>query len=156
MTTTIIEADLTPVQRAAVAEISGLYEPECRLNYEFSLPNGGMRLFYAWTPGGEPLGDQADDMAISRGLGLADQMAITNPHATDHSHGAVKVHVYRLRPILAAIRDGVRDDGTYTEAFRRLLHNAATHTSWTPDPARTARALSWQPYPLGPARMARR
>ncbi len=154
--TTIVESDLTPVQRAAVAEISGLYEPECRLNYEFRLPDGGVRLFYAWTAGGESLGDQADDMAISRGLGLADQMAIANPHATDHTHGSVKVHVYRLRPILAAIRDGVRDDDTYAESFRRLLHNAATSSGWTPDPARMARALSWRPYPLGPALMARR
>ncbi len=124
--------DLTPVQRAVVCETAGLFEPELFLEYHLPLPGGGIRLWYAWTAGGAPLGDRADDAALARGLDCADYIGLANPHSETTQHGRVQVIAYKVRPILTAVHAGERGPRQTREALARLFTDV-TGQEWTAD-----------------------
>jgi hypothetical protein len=132
MTTTLAppSTDLAPAQRAVVGETIGLFEPELFVIYQFPLPDGGARFWHAWTAGGAPLGDRADDAALARGLDLADYIDLTYPHIQETEHGRVGIVAHTLRPILAAILAGDRATRRTREAVACLLTNVTGRT-WT-------------------------
>lgn len=111
MTTTLAppSTDLAPAQRAVVAETMDLFDPEMYLSYVFRLPDGGARLWNAWTAGGQPIGDQADTAALARGLDLADWLDVIMRPDEERTHGRVQIHGYRLRTVLAGILAGRRE-----------------------------------------------
>ncbi|WP_241990552.1 hypothetical protein [Streptomyces sp. AC1-42T] len=62
----------TPVEQAVAEGIAAGFDPEMFLWINFRRPDGGVRVWYAWTAGGEPLGDRVDQLATAGGLDAAD------------------------------------------------------------------------------------
>jgi hypothetical protein len=100
--------DPRPVEKAVIDGIVDTFEPETHLWVVFHLPNGGARVYYAWTLGGDRLGDKIDREATARGFDLADWLFIPGRYRTEHVRGKVTTQAYPLRPILADVANGRR------------------------------------------------
>jgi hypothetical protein len=100
--------DPRPVERAVVESIISSLGPELLLHVALWQPNGEVRLRYAWTRGGDVLGDRVDRDATARGLNLADAVHIAELHRTEHRRGRIVIQAFALRGIHADVLGGVR------------------------------------------------
>lgn len=140
MTTTTAErpllltptGDVRPVEKAAVEGIADGHPPETFLWIEFHRPDRSVRVWYAWTAGGQPLGEKVDQLAVSAGLDFADWLHIGDRHCEHSERGRIKVQAFALRPILADVQGGERGPEERREGLRRLLRAAAARTGQTP------------------------
>jgi len=120
-------ADREPIERAVVDDIAAEHDPETFLWIVFRRPDGGARVWYNWTSGGDRLGDHIDVLATARGMDAADWFAITRRHLSEHTHGRIRIHAHPLRPILADVQTGRGDDGTVRDELGRV---AAVHAAY--------------------------
>lgn len=129
-----LAGDPAPVQQAVTESIADGFEPETFLFLVFPLPDGGVRVRYAWTAGGVELGDRIDVEALARGLDCADHAHITDLHLRRSYRGRVRIDAHPLRPILADVLAGVRCPQDRRDGIRRLIECAADRTGQTPRP----------------------
>lgn len=142
--------DPTPVEKAAVDGILDGFEPETFLWIVFHRPDGGARVWYAWTDGGVPLGDDIDRRALAAGLDAADWLHIGDQHCQHSARGRTAIQAYALRPILADVRNGVRGPEDRRAATLRVIACAAAETGQAPRPG----CPRW--LGVGPMLLARR
>jgi hypothetical protein len=126
--------DPTPVEKAVVEGIVGDFDPETLLWIIFHRPDGGARVWYAWTTGGVPLGEHIDQHALAAGYDASDWLHITGRHRTDHHRGRVETQAHPLRPIEADLRNGVRAPEELRDKLRRLLDYARETNGQPPRP----------------------
>lgn len=126
--------DATPVEKAAVDGIVDGFEPETFLWIVFKRPDGGARIWYAWTDGGTVLGDRIDGLALAAGLDCADWLHIGDRHCEHSTRGRIAIQAYTLRPILADVQSGVHGPEDRREGLRRVIECAAAETGQTPRP----------------------
>lgn len=143
-------SDPTPVEKAAVDGILDGFEPETFLWIVFHRPDGGARLWHAWTEGGQPLGDHVDSTALTHGLDGADWLHIGDRHCQHTTRGRIDIQAYALRPVLADIQAGVRGPDERRDILLRVIACAAEHTGQTPRPG-VPRLLG-----MGPTLLARK
>lgn len=124
--------DPKPVEKAVVDGILDDFEPETFLWIVFHRPDGGAHIWYAWTAGGTPLGEQADRAALAAGMDFADWLHIGDRHRQDTTRGRIDIQAYALRPILADVQAGVRGSEDRREDLRRVLGVASEMTGQTP------------------------
>ncbi|PWI16048.1 hypothetical protein DI272_19145 [Streptomyces sp. Act143] len=136
--------DPKPVELAAVSEIMDDCEPETYLGLVFYRPDGGCRLWHAWTDGGDVLGDQIDGLALAAGLDAGDWLHIGDRHSTVRDRGRIRIQVHPLRPILADVQAGQRCTEERRAGLYRLLDCAAERTGQTP-PAVLPRWIGFGP-----------
>lgn len=150
-TTSTARPGLTADQWAEIHAIADQYEPAAKISVTLPGPDGSTRTGIVWTHDGQRLGDKVDTAATVRGLGLADSFAITEPHGRRHAHGDADVLVTPLRPVLAEILAGKRDDGRFAGLPRALLE-AARRLRPDLDPLddETVDQLARRWEPLGP------
>ncbi|MFJ4988787.1 hypothetical protein ACIP9H_33925 [Streptomyces sp. NPDC088732] len=125
-------SDPTPVQRAVVDSLLDDHPPETFLWIVFHRADGGARIWYAWTAGGQPLGDRIDQLALGAGLDASDWLHIGDRHAAHSERGRIRVQAYALRPVLADVQAGERSPEDRREGIRRIIRTAATMTGQTP------------------------
>jgi hypothetical protein len=143
-------SDPTPVEKAAVDDILDGFDPETFLWIVFHRPDGGAHVWYAWTDGGAPLGDQVDQRALAAGLDAADWLHIGDRHCQHTTRGRIEIQAYALRPILADIHNGIRGPEDRRAALRRVIACAAAESGQTPRPG----CPRW--LGVGPTLLARR
>jgi hypothetical protein len=97
-----------PVEKAVVDGIADDFGPETHLWIVFRTPEGGARVYYAWTAGGQQLGDKIDREAVARGFDLTDWLFVPGRYRTEHVRGRVTTQAYPLRPILADVLNNRR------------------------------------------------
>jgi hypothetical protein len=125
-------ADPTPVEKAVADGIAADFDPETFLWLTFHRPDGGARIWYAWTAGGHPLGDRVDQLATAAGYDAADWLHISDRHQLASERGRVTIWAYPLRPVLADVRNGVRGPEDRREGLRRILRKAGELTGQAP------------------------
>ncbi|MET9896854.1 hypothetical protein ABZZ47_43150 [Streptomyces sp. NPDC006465] len=59
--------DPTSVEKAVADSITADFEPETFLRIVLHRPDGGARIWYAWTAGGHPLGDRIAHGGVAEG-----------------------------------------------------------------------------------------
>lgn len=134
--------DPAPVEKAAVEGIADNYEPETLLVIEFRRPDGGARVWYAWTAGGQTLGDQIDTHAAAAGLDAADWIEIAERHREQSNRGRIQIQAYPLRPVLADVQGGMRAADGFRQRFTAAVQGI-----------RPGAALRWLGF--GPKRVNR-
>jgi hypothetical protein len=122
----------TPVEKAAVSGIADGFDPETFLWINFHRPNGGVRIWYAWTTGGTDLGDKIDSVAVGTGLDFADWLHLGDRHVQHSSRGRIEIQAYALRPILGDLNAGERGPQERRDGIHRVLAVAAAHTGRQP------------------------
>ncbi|MCP9209633.1 hypothetical protein [Streptomyces cucumeris] len=110
------------------------FEPETFLWINFHRPDGGVRVWYAWTDGGTVLGDRIDGLALATGLDFADWLHIGDRYCEHSTRGRIAIQAYALRPILADVQNGVRGPEDRRDGLRRVIACAAAKTGQTPRP----------------------
>jgi hypothetical protein len=120
--------DPTPVEQAAVDGIAADFPPETFLWIVFHRPDGGARVWYAWTTGGHPLGNDIDRRALAQPLDAADWLHITGRHVERRTRGRIRIDAHPLRPILADLQAGVRAPDDERVKLRRMVNMAADMT----------------------------
>jgi len=125
-------SDSKPVEKAVVDDIAANFDPETFLWCDFHRADGGVHIWYAWTAGGQQLGDHVDSLAMTGGLDAADWLHIAKRNEQSSSRGRVKIKAYPLRPVLADVQSGIRGTEKQRENLRRLLQKAAEVTGHTP------------------------
>ncbi|CAI7980234.1 hypothetical protein FRAHR75_770026 [Frankia sp. Hr75.2] len=142
--------ELMGAYRAAASELAGLYEAGVRLEVAFDTLIGPWAEVL-WTAGGAELGDLVDEEALARGLGMADGYALGSIAGRVDRRGDVTVLVTPLRPVLDAIRAGVRDTGEFSDVARRWVEDAhAVEPVLWPVDEETVRRVGSVWDPLGP------
>jgi hypothetical protein len=126
--------DAKPVEKAAVDGIVDNFDPETFLWINFHRPDGGIRVWYAWTDGGTVLGDRVDSLALAAGLDCADWLHIGDRHCQHSTRGRIAIQAYALRPILADVQNGVRGPEERRDGLLRFIACAAAETGQTPRP----------------------
>lgn len=124
--------DARPVEKAAVEGIADGFPPETYLWIEFHRPDGGVRIWYAWTVGGQPLGERIDQLAVGAGLDASDWLHIGDRHAEHSTRGRIKVQAYPLRLVLADVQGGERSPEERRDGIRRFLNAYAAETGQAP------------------------
>lgn len=124
--------DARPVEKAAVDGIADGCPPETYLWIEFHRPDGGVRIWHAWTDGGQPLGERVDQLALGAGLDAADWLHIGDRHCEHSERGRIRVQAYALRPVLADVQAGERGPEERREGIRRVIRRAAEITGGRP------------------------
>ncbi|MET7816086.1 hypothetical protein ABZT26_35265 [Streptomyces sp. NPDC005395] len=137
--------DPVPVELAVVDGISEGYPPETFLTVNVHRPDGGVKLYYAWTAGGKPLGDRIDQLAVASGLDAADWLHIGDRQKDVFHRGRIKVEAYALRPILADVQGGERSP----EQRRAGLHRVVAAAAESPRQRPPKSHLAWLGF--GPA-----
>lgn len=127
-------SDPTPVEKAAVDSILDGFEPETFLWIVFHRPDGGARIWYAWTEGAQPLGNHIDRRALTAGLDAADWFHIGDRHCQHTSRGRIAIQAHPLRPILADVQNGVRSPEDLRARLRCVIDCAARQTGQAPRP----------------------
>ncbi|MFC7869674.1 hypothetical protein ACFUS2_00740 [[Kitasatospora] papulosa] len=139
-----------PVLQALVQSIATGHPPETWLRIAFHKPCGGVSIRYAWTAGGDELGDHIDLLAQSTGFDAADWMHITNEHAQISIRGRIETQAHLLRPILRDIEAGTHCPQDFRDGLHRLLDCAAEQTG-------QPRRPGWPRWVgVGPTLLARR
>ncbi|BCK73991.1 hypothetical protein Srufu_079440 (plasmid) [Streptomyces libani subsp. rufus] len=126
--------DPKPVEKAAVDGVVEGFEPETFLWIVFHRPDGGARIWYAWTAGGTTLGDRIDQLALASGLDCADWLHIGDQHCQQSTRGRIAIQAYALRPMLTDVQSGVRSPDDRRDGLRRVIACAADTTGQTPRP----------------------
>ncbi|WP_055588666.1 hypothetical protein [Peterkaempfera griseoplana] len=154
MTATLLRptSDQAPVEYALVNSIADDYDPETLLWIVFHRPDGGARVWYAWTASGEPLGNRIDHDARAGGLDAVDWLAITTRHCTHRTRGRIDIQVHPLRPIQEDVAAGRRASHEDRDKARQLLDAACDMTGQPRRPA--DQHPRW--VGVGPALLARR
>ncbi|MFF4409768.1 hypothetical protein [Streptomyces sp. NPDC001404] len=142
--------DATPVEKAAADSIAADFAPETFLWLTFRRPDGGVRIWYAWTAGGHSLGDRVDRRALAAGYDAADWLHIADRHQLRRARGRVEITAYPLRPVLADVQAGVRAPEDRREGIRRAVRKAGELTGQAP------RTLTPRWLGFGPALTSRR
>lgn len=142
--------DAKPVEKAAVEGIMDGFEPETFLWIVFHRPDGGARVWYAWTAGGTDLGDKTDGLALAASMDFADWLHIGDRHCQHSTRGRIAIQAYALRPILADVQADMRGPEDRRDGLRRLLRVAAERTGQTP------RTLSPRWLGVGPTLLNRK
>jgi hypothetical protein len=124
--------DARPVEKAAVEGIADGFPPETYLWIEFWRPDGGVRIWHAWTTGGQTLGDRIDQLALSAGLDFADWLHVGDRHCEHSARGRIKVQAFALRLVLADVQAGEHSPEERREGIRRFMRAAAAETGQTP------------------------
>lgn len=140
----------TDLHEAVDRKLDEFYGPDTRIDITFPVPGGTWSRPH-WTPGGAELADRIDAEATARGLGMADNYALTGAAGRVDQHGEATVLVTPLRPILDAIRAGQRDTGEFTDIARQWVEDAhdAEPLLWPLDDDTIRRVGAvWEP--LGP------
>lgn len=143
--------DPTPVEQAAVDGIVGDFPPETFLWIVFHRPDGGARVWYAWTAGGHPLGDDIDRRALAAPLDAADWLYFMGRHVERRTRGRIQIDAHPLRPILADLQAGVRAPDDERAKVRRMVEVAADLTGQECPPPRPIRWVG-----VGPDLLARK
>ncbi|MFE4829933.1 hypothetical protein [Streptomyces sp. NPDC056672] len=150
--------DATPVEKAVADGIADGFDPETFLWLNFRRPDGGSRIWYAWTTGGQSLGDRIDQLAMAAGCDAADWLHIADRHEQTTARGRVDIKAYALRPVLAGVQTGVRSpeerrEGVSYLGFRGLLCRSARvgnchagKASSGPPDGRKAKPASGRPF----------
>ncbi|BDT39485.1 hypothetical protein [Streptomyces yaizuensis] len=120
--------DPAPVEKAVADGVVGDYPPETFLWIIFRPPEGGVRIWHAWTDGGHQLGDQVDRMALASGLDAADWLDVTSRHERISRRGRVEIRAYALRPVFGDVQSGVRCLEDRREYLRGLIRTATEMT----------------------------
>lgn len=145
-------SDARPVEKAVVDGIAAGFEPETHLWIVFRTPEGGARVYYAWTVGGDTLGDRVDRETAARGFDLADWLFVPSRYRTEHVRGRVTTQAYPLRPILADVLAGRRADETDRARTMGIL-DAACDLKGRPRPTMSDFLGPWGG--VGPALLGR-
>jgi|GEM_PF-3826488 len=124
--------DAAPTMRAVVDGVADGFEPETFLWLTFRRSDGGASIWYAWTGGGQPLGDHIDRLAVAAGCDAADWLHIADRHQQTSTRGRIEIWAYGLRPVLADIQAGVRGSQERREGLGRVLARAAEVTGQRP------------------------
>lgn len=115
----------TPVEKAVADSIADGFPPETFLWIDFHQPDGGVRIWYAWTGGGIPLAERCDGRALALGLDYADYLHLLGRHGTEHIRGRVRTQAYPLRPLLRDVQDGERAPQLLQEQLHRVIEEGA-------------------------------
>lgn len=126
--------DPAPMEQAVVDSIADGFDPETWLAITFPRFNGGVRIRWAWTPGGVDLGNRIDCLALAAGLDAADNFHIIDLHQRETWRGQIRIHAYPLRPILADVLADVRAPEERRAKLRRFIDVAAARSGQTPRP----------------------
>ncbi|WP_328406444.1 hypothetical protein OHS70_38500 (plasmid) [Streptomyces sp. NBC_00390] len=73
--------------------IAAGFDLEMFLWFIFRRPDGGTRIWYVWTAGGQPIGDEVDQLAMGKGLDAADWLHIEDRHQQTSTQGRVEMGV---------------------------------------------------------------
>lgn len=120
--------DRAPVEHAVVDDIASTAEPETFLWITFHRPDGGATIRYAWTAGGETLGNHIDQLALAAGLDGADWLHITDRNCQHSTRGRITIDAYLLRPVLADVQNRVRCPEPRRDGIRRVIASAIDAT----------------------------
>jgi hypothetical protein len=120
--------DRSPVEKAAVESIADGFDPETFLWITFWRPDGGAKVWYAWTAGGEQLGDRVDGLALAGGLDSADWLYLTGLSCLTSTRGRIETRAHPLRPLLRAVESGMRAPEEERAKLLRLLECASEMT----------------------------
>ncbi|MCX4543822.1 hypothetical protein [Streptomyces sp. NBC_01565] len=142
-----LSKNTTPVEKAVVSGIADGFDPETFLWINFHRPNGGIRIWYAWTAGGAELGHKIDGIALNLCLDGADWLHYGDRNAVHSTRGAIEIQAYPLRPILADIQNGEGAPEERRAALIRFVDAYAAEVGATPKPGRS----TWLGY--GPQRV---
>lgn len=126
--------DQAPVIRAVLDSITSGHPPETYLRIVEHRPDGGAKVWHAWTEGGQPLGDHVDRLALTTGLDAADWLHIGDLHSVHSSRGRFDTEAFPLRPILASVRDGERCPDERRAGVQSFLDVAARQAGQRPVP----------------------
>ena len=97
----------TPVERAWIGELVDATDP-CRYLFTvLNLPDGGARTYYAWTAGGQQVGDDIDHLAAAQGRDVYDWVEFHSRYETRIDRGRHYVLSVDLRPLYEDLRHGV-------------------------------------------------
>jgi hypothetical protein len=127
--------DATPVEHAVTEGIIHNFAPETFLWIIFRRPDGGSRVWYGWTQGGAPLGNQIDKDAVAAGMDGADWLHIIAAHCEEHTRGRVQINAHALRPILSAVRTGQGAPEAKRAQLRQMVNLYGKTKQWAPLPA---------------------
>ena len=126
--------DPEPVLHALVQSIASGQPPETWLWINIFKPCGGVSVRYAWTTGGENLGNHIDLLALATPLDCADWIHITSEHVETTTRGRTQILAHPLRPILADVQAAVRCPDERRNNILRFIDGVATETGQTPRP----------------------
>ena len=124
--------DPTPVEKAVADGIAADAEPEMFLWINFHRPDGGIRIWYAWTIGGQSLGDRIDQLAMAAGYDAADWLHIADRHEQVTTRGRVEIKAYPLRPVLADVQAAERGPQPRRDCLQSVLREAAAISGQAP------------------------
>ncbi|MGV9427133.1 hypothetical protein ACWDO7_22955 [Streptomyces sp. NPDC003656] len=122
--TTATSSGPTPLVEAVIKSILSGHAPETFLWITTPTPDGGARIWHAWTDGGAPLGDRIDRVALSLGLDAADWLHIGDRHAQITTRGRIRIEAYALRQVRADVQADVRAPQDHRAGILRLLECA--------------------------------
>ncbi|MER6109333.1 hypothetical protein [Streptomyces hirsutus] len=120
--------DPRPVEQAVVDGIAADFPPETFLWIVFHRPDGGARVWYAWTAGGVPLGNDIDRRALAAPLDAADWLHLMGQHLERSTRGRIQIDAHPLRPILGDLQAGLRAPDEERVKLRRMVELAADLT----------------------------
>ncbi|MGW3971138.1 hypothetical protein ACWEFD_17800 [Streptomyces ardesiacus] len=126
--------DPAPVLHAVLDSITAGHPPETYLRITEHRPDGGAKIWHAWTEGGQPLGDHVDQHALATSLDAADWLHIGELYSERSSRGRFDTEAFPLRPILASVRNGERCPDDRRAGVQRVLDAAARQTGRHPVP----------------------
>ncbi|WP_242537148.1 hypothetical protein [Streptomyces albidoflavus] len=120
------------INLAVLDSITSMHRPEMFLWINRRRPDGSVKIWYAWTEGGEPLGNRVDELALTRGLDAADWLHIADLHQRTSVRGHFETWAYPLRPVLAEVQGTERAPESRRDGLRRLLVKAGEVTGTSP------------------------
>jgi hypothetical protein len=120
----VVSADRTPVEKAVAQSIADGFGPETFLWIDVFQPDGGVRVWWAWTAGGDVLGDAVDRAAIAGALDCADWFHILDRHVSVHHRGRIRIQSYPLPPVRDDVVAGVRGPDELRGKLRRIVEIA--------------------------------
>jgi hypothetical protein len=100
--------DSRPVVQAVIDGLVSGCDPETFLWIEWRLADGRVRRRLEWTAGGQALGDEVDDLALSLKLDSADWFTVLRRNRSVHERGGIRAEAHPLRGVLADVLAGVR------------------------------------------------
>ncbi|MGV2914608.1 hypothetical protein [Streptomyces alfalfae] len=126
--------DPAPVILAVLNSLTTSHPPETYLRITEHRPDGGAKLWHAWTEGGQPLGNKVDEHALTVGLDAADWLHICDLHGERNSRGRFDTEAFPLRAVLASVQTGERCPDDRRAGVQRFLNAAARHVGRAPAP----------------------